>query len=308
MSYTKEQIKQARQTNLAEYLMSVGTPLKRNGHRHNHADHDSLVFTKNAYYWNSRQEKGNAIDYLTKHMGYSFQDAVIALTGFSPTEKENCGSAKKEFIGVELNADCRKAIAYLHKTRGINYSVIQWLINQRLLMQQTKTNNIIFPMHDENGECVGAELQGTLSDRRFKGVAEGSKYGYGFNTRYPSPNGYKYALFFESAVDLVSFIDIKRNHEKKPLTACILVSMAGLKINIIERVLRVFKGNLRPVLCVDRDNAGYEFINTVKGLKIDFKTCMPNRKKDWNEELLGMSIKEKAEQQKKKEATEEIEL
>jgi hypothetical protein len=285
---TKPQIQKARQADLAQYLLSVGVPLKRNGYRHTHADHDSLVFTENAYYWNSKQEKGNAVDYLTKHMGYDFQDAITALTDFLLTERKDYQTVQKEFVGTELNSDCRRAIAYLHKTRGINYALIQSLINQKLLMQQVKTNNIIFPMYDEKGEYVGAELQGTFSERRFKGVVEGSRYGYGFNIRYPNTNGrYQYALFFESAVDLISFIDIKRNYEKKPLTACMLISMAGLKPNIVHHTLKTFGENLKVFLCVDDDEAGRNFIAKLGN---GYGTQKSQQGKDWNEQLQKMKM------------------
>ena len=62
----KELIQKARQTNLAEYLTSIGIPLKREGNRYRHKEHESLIFTENAYYWNSKQQKGNAIDYLVQ--------------------------------------------------------------------------------------------------------------------------------------------------------------------------------------------------------------------------------------------------
>ena len=64
----KEIIDEARKTNLAEYLLSKDVPLTRNGKRYKDAKHDSLVFTDNMYYWNKKQEIGNTLDYLTRHM------------------------------------------------------------------------------------------------------------------------------------------------------------------------------------------------------------------------------------------------
>jgi hypothetical protein len=66
-------------------------------------DYSSLVFTDNAYYWNSRQENGNAIDYLTRHMGFSFKDAVYSLLSIETTnklEKHMGGTVKK--IGMPV--------------------------------------------------------------------------------------------------------------------------------------------------------------------------------------------------------------
>jgi len=264
--------------------LSVGVPLIRKGRRHNHKDHDSLVFTGNAYYWNSRQEKGNAVDYLVRHMGMSFVDAVAALAGGSHLVSEADTFTHE---APKASHNCRKAVAYLHKSRGIDYSIIRELIDSQHLMQEEKTNNAVFPMYDESGNVVGAELEGTLSDRRFKGVSAGSAYGYGFNIRNSSDKTYDFVLFFESAVDLLSFMDIKRNQQGKSLNRCLLVSMAGLKPNVVKHSLKAFKGSLRPVLCVDRDNAGDEFRNAIHALKIDFRACFPDEGfKDWNEQLL----------------------
>jgi hypothetical protein len=183
----------------------------------------------------------------------------------------------------------RRAIAYLSKTRGIDIIIPEYLIKCKHLFQENKTNNIIFPMYDENNIVVGAETSGTLSARRFKGIKEGSKYGYGYNIRYTDPQGgYSYALFFESAIDLISFIEIERMNNKT-LAGCLLVSMAGVKENIIEHTLKTFTNNLKPlqcVLCVDNDTAGQSLLKNLTARNINPKIYLPNEKhKDWNEQL-----------------------
>ena len=119
--------------------------------------------------------------------------------------------------------------------------------------------------------------------KRFKGIQTGNKYGYGFNVRFSEDNTYGYALFFESSTDLISFIDFKKNYEKKPLTRCILISMPGLKLNILRHTLKTFKGGLKVVLCADNDNAGQTFKNGVRNEGIAFIDCAPSESfKDWN--------------------------
>lgn len=275
-------VKRARQADLAGFLASLGVPLARAGGRHVHAVHDSLVFTKNAYYWNSRGEHGNSVDYLTRHMGFDFKTAVAALAGFSPVAD---APPPKKPAAVPA-PDFGRAIAYLHKTRGISYSLIQELIDAKLLFQDACTNNAVFVMFDENGEKVGAEFEGTLSGRRFKGVEAGSKYGCGFTVG--SPVGAvaafpDFALFFESALDLVSFIEISRR-QGKSLERCLLVSMAGLKIAVVRRALKTYGG--RAVLCVDADAAGDAFAGKVAADGIPLMRRRPESPcKDWNEVL-----------------------
>lgn len=282
----KSTIQQARQANLAEYLLSVGVPLINVGNRHRHKEHDSLVFTDNAYCWNSRQEHGNAIDYLTRHMNMDFVDAVSALVGVTTTEQKN--NKAFNFDDISLCDNQIKIRQYLDKTRFIGYGVIDILLNKKLLFQEMRTNNALFAMRDENNNCVGAEVQG-ITQKRFKGVKANSKYGYGFNVRFPNDDTFDYALFFESAVDLLSFIDFKLYHEKKSLDRCILVSMAGLKTNIVKHTLKAFKGDLQAVLCVDNDNAGQEFIKEIERMGVNYKLCLPDEiYKDWNEQVISV--------------------
>ena len=286
----KSLIKQARQANLAEYLLSLEEPLTKEGNRYKHKEHDSLVFTDNAYYWNSTGEHGNAIDYLTRHMGMDFKKAVTALTNHTPADEQPPPMFNAfNFASLSISDDNSKVVKYLNETRCIGLRVINHLIENKLLYQEKQTNNAIFPMYDENNNVVGAELQGILPDKRFKGVKGGSKYGYGFNVRFSSDNTYDYSLFFESAVDLLSFIDYKRNHEEKNLDRCILISMAGLKINILRHTLKAFNGKLKVVLCVDNDEAGQKFKSEVEGKKIPFTSLTPSEEfKDWNEQTKAL--------------------
>jgi hypothetical protein len=77
----RETIQQARQSNLPMYLLNKGEKLIQTGNRYRHADHESLVFTGNAYYWNSKGEKGNAVDFLMSFYNMDFTTAVEELTG-----------------------------------------------------------------------------------------------------------------------------------------------------------------------------------------------------------------------------------
>ena len=282
----KEQIKQARQANLAEYLLSQGEPLQQTGGRYRHRDHDSLVFTENAYYWNSRSEHGNAIDYLVRHRGMTFREAVLdLLTGqlIGPEEKETKPAVNFSWDQIKTTADVRRTMAYLSKHRAIDPAIIQKLIKDRLLFQEADTNNAIFQIRDEHGAPIGAELAGTLSEKRFKGIKNGSKYGYGFNVHCGEAPSH--ILFFESAVDLLSFMDAEQ-HTIAKMKGSRLVSLAGLKEATFKHSLEAFGSSLWPVLCVDNDSAGDEFI---KRLQADFdglKVYRPDRQfKDWNDLL-----------------------
>ena len=283
-------VQKARQSDLPKYLLSRGEKLKKDGRRYRHAEHESLVFTENAYYWNARGEYGNSVDFLMSFYGMDFKKAVIELVGEETREQgvssELLNGQTFTFEDLKLMRDMRRAVAYLSKTRSIDYSVIKNLINKKYIFQEIGTNNIVFVIYDQNRKPVGAELHGTLSDKRFKGIQEGSKSGYGFNIPVSEP--LKYALFFESAIDLISFMEIEKI-KGKPLTGCLLVSMAGIKENIVKNTLTAFRrftGELQPVLCVDRDIAGENFVDRLKVQIKGIEEHLPDLLyKDWNEQL-----------------------
>jgi len=221
----------------------------------------------------------------------SFNAAVNELT-----VKEFAGQQKKEDLPLTTSAfsfrdiaichDMRRTVAYLHKTRGIDYDILQKLIQEKYIFQEDETNNAIFPIYDEHRQPVGAEVCGTLSDKRFKGVKAGSKHGYGFNISVSEP--LRYALFFESAIDLISFYELERTNGKT-LTGCLLVSLAGVKESVVEHTLTVFKcplDALQPVICVDSDVAGVTFTERLKTRLNGVRTRLPDSPyKDWNEQL-----------------------
>jgi len=286
----KETVQKARQSNLPIYLLNKGENLIQAGNRYRHADHESLVFTENAYCWNSKGEKGNAVDFLMSYYNMDFTTAIEELAGQQKKEMAPPRAVQIfSFGNLSISQDMRRAIAYLAKTRGIDTAIIDNLIKTKYLFQENETNNIIFPMYDEAHQIVGAETSGTLSERRFKGIKEGSKYGYGYNIGYAdSHRWYSYALFFESAIDLISFIEIERM-KKKTLSGCLLVSMAGVKENIIEHTLKTFSNpskSLQCVLCVDNDTAGQNLLANITERGLNPQTHFPDKKyKDWNEQL-----------------------
>ncbi len=287
---TTERLIIAKTVNLAEYLISRhGIDLKRVGSYHEARDHDSLVFKGNLFYWNSQDEKGDAIKYLQLYHGMSFYEAVRELSDYaSYFSKRPHHEAAKAFdiADLKLSTDMRRTFAYLSKTRGINYALVKELTDQKLIMQEAETNNIVFPMYDDLGSVVGAELCGTLTaeNLRFKGIKTGSMYGVGYTIQRPDEKT-EFVLFFESAIDLLSFIEL-RHMAGKSLKGCTLVSLAGLKANIFNTTIKRYQTPVKAVICVDNDEAGQIFIESIKAAKNAILVRQPAPQfKDWNEQL-----------------------
>jgi len=286
----REEVLQARQADLAAYLITRGEPLRLSGSRYKHAEHDSLVFTGNAYYWNAHKEHGNAIDFLQRFYNMSFREAVAELTSGDYSILPPIEPKAFDFNKIELAPDMERVILYLNKTRGLSVELIADLIRRRRLFQEAKTNNALFPIYD-GGAIVGAEVVGTLPDKRFKGIKNGSKYGCGYNLSFGEKIAH--ALFFESAIDLLSFIDLARMRGKG-LDGCRLTSLSGLKQNIFDHAMHSLGEQVQPFLCVDNDEAGAAFVCSVQAVNAGVKIRQPAAAfKDWNDWLMDFRARQR---------------
>lgn len=179
--------------------------------------------------------------------------------------------------------NARRVFAYLCKTRGLDYDLVASLVRQGVIAQEEKTGNVLFKYYDEQGKVIGAEKVGTSTEHKFKGIATGSAAGHGFEV--VRGTGEK-AFFFESAIDMLSYLQM---HDKE-LTDCRLVSMMGVKPNIVLDTM--LRHNISPenvFLCSDNDTAGNEFAQRLQEQYPDMKRVItPDTYKDWNDMLRGI--------------------
>ena len=293
-------VRQARQTDLVQWLHKNNVPLKKAGRWWYIKGHDSLRIQGNKWYRNSEGKGGNSIDFLVHYYQMSPKQAINLLTQ-SDSDYESkgrkCGVKERnglethaiantvfDFASLTMDYDYRRTVAYLIKSRGISRNVVMGEIKCGHLYQEAETANAIFAILDEACAIVGAEAVGTISykNARYKGIKAGSLSGYGFNTG--QRHDPRFILYFESAIDLLSFMSLKQSNS---LCGCLLVSMAGLKEIVVETTLRAFgKSAAIPVFCVDNDAAGDAFLTRVlkkyPGALVRKPVCTY---KDWNDQL-----------------------
>ena len=262
MTYpTTEQVEKARQASLADFFIQNGFEAELTRNELHVKGYGGLYINTdtNEWYCFSQADKHggrNAINCLTEIIGMDFKTAVEALTGenisygvYKPTEQTL--PKNKELIIPERAESMRNVFAYLCKARKIDSKIVSDLAHNGLLYQD-KRGNAVFLHIDDNGEILGAELQGTNTFQRFKGVAAGTSDSL-FSITIGTPTK---AYVFESAIDLLSFRQLA-NQQK--IQNSVLVSMAGLKPNslktLTERGLQLFA-------CVDNDEAGRNFISS----------------------------------------------
>lgn len=274
-------IRAARQADLPSYLRSRGEVLIKDGPNYHLKEHDSLQIRGNMYFWNSRGTSGNALSFVQEFYGLPFLEAIKELTGEGVTlaaSRPAAAEGPKALVMPTKADNARRVYAYLTQTRGISHDVLQLCFDRHLIYQDTN-GNAVFKMTDTAGEVVGAELNGT-GEKRFKGIAGGSKPGYGFSvTLGAEPSR---MCVFESAVDLLSYATLYGDK----LNSHVLVSMEGLKEQTLLTMAKLHGIPLHNVwCCVDADDAGISFANRMKAAH-GIKAHLPPVKagaKDWND-------------------------
>ncbi len=321
-----ELIQQARSADLLDYFRSSGYQIEQHSNNFYIKDFPGLcIKPDNNQWYNHYTNEGrtnNSIDCLTNVLGRSFNQAVYELTGrdianirsseypsykkpqyTSPprpsqnqTEKEN-----KELEMPKQSANMRRVFAYFCQTRKIPSEIVEELVHSHLLYQSEneftatangktqsfRNANAVFVHQDNDGKIIGAEIQGTNSYKRYKGVAAGTGDSCFMFTPVPSnDNKIRRAYIFESAIDLMSFYTFC---DRKKLSGSVLVSMSGLKPAVPKKLEAE---GVQIISCVDNDDAGRKFelengftrSESVKNY-LDY-----NGFKDWNELLIFKTL------------------
>ena len=213
----KDRIYNARNVNLYEYFNMKGYTCKPVGNNYQIKEIPGLYVMDCFYYSFYLERGGNGIDCLMDLFGLTFIQAVHSLLNIEHYELTlnfgiNVNTRKKKdrlkISDIKFNNHQKNAIAYLNKTRKIDIELIREFLHRHLLRQDTR-NNAVFPWIKKNDEgvyeMVGAEIEGTKDQIRFKQLCEGPP-GYSFN--YHPTNKIKTIRYFESAIDLMSYINL----------------------------------------------------------------------------------------------------
>ena len=117
--------------------------------------HDSLKISNGLWYWFTKGVGGkSAIDYLIKVKNLSFINAVQTVMGNvkiqAPVKCKQQEKNHERRLKIPVKATNNDiAINYL-LSRGIDKEIIQYCIENKLLYQEEKTNNVVFIGYDNN--------------------------------------------------------------------------------------------------------------------------------------------------------------
>lgn len=258
--YTEEQINTAQNIDILEYARSKGFDCEKQGREYRLKGNGGLLVNPqtNSFYIHSKQEGGHgAISFCQKVLGMDFKTAMQELIGtpngiYQPKYAATNPSSikpqeKRELVLPEPNDNEKRVFAYLTQQRGIDPEVIIAFIRKKLLYQD-KRGNAVFVHKSQDDKIIGADILGTYSEKRYKGIAPGSdgvfKVAWGKDIDK--------VYVFEAPIDMMSFMQMN-----KIVDNALFISMGGLKPQFLSEYLNNDKYTV--ISCVDNDKAGKAF-------------------------------------------------
>lgn len=286
--------------NIVDYLMSHGYNVKKVGYEYTIKEHDSIRINseKNLWAWNSKGTSGHGvISFLEEYEGVTREEAIKILKddlvgtinqSVRHNEKENMKVAKGEIELPEANEKNSRAIAYLSKTRKIDYDIVKEMINKGDIYEDTK-HNVVFLGKDSEGVVKYATKRGSNTYKKFVGEVTNSDKRYGFN--FKSDKNTSKLYVFESPIDLLSHMTLTKRYNID-YNMQNRLSLGGVSDVALEQYLKDNPNINELFLCLDNDDAGreatakiFEKYNTSYLIKVNFT----KQGKDYNEYLLNLS-------------------
>ena len=299
--YTQEQIEQANNINLEEYLLRRGEKLKRTGkesrfyYRDSGGEHDSISVSGNRWYDHKNQTGGSPVKFLQEIYGLGFREAVRELLdgdtpvyqgkNLSPGVSGSTEGMRQEtpkLVLPEKAENMKQLYAYLLKTRLLSRNVVKAFIDAGLIYQESRYHNIVFIGTDAEGNPKSASLKSSASGTKgFRMTVSGSDPDYGFCWR----GGGERLFVFEAAIDLMSFLTMYPKDWKEQN----YIALDGLSPKAMLRFLQEQGGISEIYPCLDNDPAGIETCDKLKDLLLErgytAEQVLPLSPayKDWNE-------------------------
>ena len=279
MKYTKDDVLAARRKDLVQWLRANGYTLSRKGKNWGVEEISGLLVRENRWKNFYTGQGGNTLDFLVTALGIPFPQAMEALSVGQGVQAVQITQPKKILSVPERMRDCRRVMAYLTKTRGIDIHIIKSLIKEGLLWQD-KRGNCVFPLRDTSGKITGAMLRGTLSDYRWTGTSPGSINRLGWLWRGKDSS---VLIFVESPIEAMSLKQLRPNLSKYHF-----VALGGLHFNVFKNVMEFLKPS-HVIIALNSDKqarkAAEAFGRWLQDHNFKYDLILPSLK-DWNDDLI----------------------
>lgn len=331
----KQRLKVAKNRNILDVAQALGMNLEKRGGTYVWSEHDSLVIfpKKNNFKWFSQDVQGDPITLVQQVKNVEFKEALNflndpSLTSFDATKIKSENKPFRYFLKEHSNQ--RLAKDFLVNVRGLHPKTVDFFVDKGVLAQSSRYHKadqssepvVIFKsFNPQTKDLIGATLQGINENwekypkkGRLKEILANSSGDFGVHVDIGAP---KKLIFFESAIDMMSYYELKR----PKINDARLVVMNGLNQRVIsnhlkdilaptspikgEDYLEDFHSKLSPqskqhlkqriglelIIAVDNDEKGKQFIRKLgKYNNLPFRSDIPRaifdeEKMDWNEYL-----------------------
>lgn len=231
-----------------------------------------------------------AVIYLLNEAGYRYEDKSFKDDTSRKNHERRKEEQKKEpegkgvFVLPEPNDNYRRLYAYLLKTRCLSKEMVDWFVKKKLIYETRRYHNVVFIGRDSFGTARFASMRGTVDNygNPFKGDVENNDKTYGFNVRNKKNKEVK---VFEAAIDLMSYMDYKRDGQSNKL------ALGSTWDGALDRFLLENPQIKRISLYLDNDKAGRKAAALIRKKYIEIgyhvKVRFPPHGKDWNEFLVA---------------------
>ncbi|CAI3428458.1 toprim domain-containing protein [Enterococcus cecorum] len=331
----KQRLKVAKNRNILDVAQALGMNLEKRGGTYVWSEHDSLVIfpKKNNFKWFSQDVQGDPITLVEQVKNVEFKEALNflndpSLTSFDATKVKSENKPFRYFLKEHSNP--RLAKDFLVNVRGLHPKTVDFFMDKGVIVQSSRYHKadqnsepvVIFKsFNPQTKDLIGATLQGINENwekypkkGRLKEILANSSGDFGVHVDIGTP---KKLIFFESAIDMMSYYELKR----PKINDARLVAMNGLNQRVIsnhlkdilaptspikgEDYLEDFHSKLSPqskqhlkqrlglelIIAVDNDEKGKQFIRKLGKYKnLPFRSDVPQaifdeEKMDWNEYL-----------------------
>lgn len=267
----KEIVKQAKQIDLLTYFMNNNPSelVKKGTGTYSLRTHDSVIISNGLWHRFSTNEAGKtALDYLMKVEKMTLQEAVSSvlnrdITTYIRTKNTN-NTEPRRLVIPEKSTTNKEVISYL-KNRGIDEDIINYCINNNLIYQENKTNNVVFLGYDNEHNVKYAGCRST-NEKKIMRDAKGSSKEFSFRMLSKITNDSLH--IFESSIDLLSYATLLKlkgyDYQNQNLLALAGVYQSSKNIKnskvpiAVQNFLNGNKNIQDIVLHFDNDGAGRE--------------------------------------------------
>ena len=283
--FTKEQREQARQTDLANFLIGQGEKVKKSGSEYEWLDGSQKVTIRGHLWYHQYEQKGgDAIDFVRKFYNKDYAEAVQMLLNNGGSQIITSPPIEKEHKPFKLpprNDRMSRVFSYLLLTRGIDKDVLYEFVRRKMIYESSDFHNAVFVGYDSSGKPRHAHKRGTVTSNSYKGNVAGSQPEFSFHWHGTSDK----LFLFEAPIDMLSYISMHKNNWQKHSYA----ASCSVSDRVLFQCLKDNPNIKNVFLCFDNDEAGQKankrIAEKLNSMNIQNEILVPTHK-DWNEDIL----------------------